>query len=781
MIFDFKKFFFSLIAQKYAWLRAALLISLILSCVLFLFSDSDLYRYFQANSVKTLEFQARNFLGYSPKINSKLKIFGLDDEAFSRLGRPEIYLEEWLSIIELIAQQNPKAILIDKVFYNTPRKNHQSLPEFGEKSTRTKVYTAGFFQSEALKYRPLQDLSKSPYLLKSVLNPKMKPQELSAAFTKNNSAYFYGHEPSLENLVTAVGHIHYENNQITPLILTAKKQIVRHLFTYAADTFNVDKDKLQIDDKNIPMYRHGHLVPNFPSLASLGEHTYSMNYLLDHLNEKTVPDFIQKGDVVLLIPYLYTGNTDMRGSPIGQIPGGYVHAALINSLLNNDWINYQEGNFLIIVIFIALGILINFVKNPFAITLTIFIGNFLLFFAGIASFSLYSTEVPWLLSSLSFSSQALITFIFKSWFDYKRHTFIRDALEGSVSEEELLAILKNPEKADFTPHERIVTVMFIDIVNFSPAAEKYEPEVVFNELKEIIKELSAAIHEHHGTIDRTLGDGLLCYFGGPFHSKSFNNHADQALQCSIVLQRQNNERMTNHHNKEFAHSLRIGINTTLCFMGDLGSGQRSDFTIVGAGVNLAKRLESACAPNMILISPSTLESLTGNYQNTKFKNKMIPIKHHTEEILVYEVDPFEDSRFINETRLHQNYYHPSQNTSSQIDLVDTETEFYLDDILAKLINIGQNEFTLIYSLDVFEEQQLVLRIKTSSPQKKQKLLQSGGDAILVNVLFADKKSDDVVYVTVRPHSLTSSQMKLLTKNLSRWHRQNNRILRRFVS
>ncbi len=87
--------------------------------------------------------------------------------------------------------------------------------------------------------------------------------------------------------------------------------------------------------------------------------------------------------------------------------------------------------------------------------------------------------------------------------------------------------------------------------------------------------------------------------------------------------------------------MRIGIHTASVFLGDLGSGERIDFTAVGNGVNYAKRMEQACDLYSILFSSTTKDLIAGLSLNGQgLRKKMISIKHHTNQIEAYEYDPF---------------------------------------------------------------------------------------------------------------------------------------------
>jgi class 3 adenylate cyclase len=184
--------------------------------------------------------------------------------------------------------------------------------------------------------------------------------------------------------------------------------------------------------------------------------------------------------------------------------------------------------------------------------------------------------------------------------------------------------------------------MFIDIVGFSLSSENMAPRDAFTNLKAILMRISEIVHEHGGIIDKTLGDGLLAYFGYRFDSDETNsNHPEAALRCAIKIQEQMlEESLLAARASSPIYPLRIGLNTASCFLGDLGSGRRIEFTVVGNGVNFAKRLESACRVFCVMIGSTTYELVKGlPWSEGIFARKVMKIKHHSDLRDAVEVNP----------------------------------------------------------------------------------------------------------------------------------------------
>lgn len=203
-----------------------------------------------------------------------------------------------------------------------------------------------------------------------------------------------------------------------------------------------------------------------------------------------------------------------------------------------------------------------------------------------------------------------------------------------------------------TGGEEIVTVMFIDVASFSLIAQEQSPREVFASLKSLLTILSDTVVKHGGKIDRTIGDGMLCFFSSK-HDTRGHNHVDRAIGCALAIQRASLQRtMDSKRSDHPIFPLRIGINTASVYFGNLGDQPKMDITLIGNGVNFAKRLEDACDHYSIMLSKTTLD-LSSQYNMTTpcIRKRHVPIKHHQELVEAVECDPFHGSPDLRELAL----------------------------------------------------------------------------------------------------------------------------------
>ena len=194
-----------------------------------------------------------------------------------------------------------------------------------------------------------------------------------------------------------------------------------------------------------------------------------------------------------------------------------------------------------------------------------------------------------------------------------------------------------------TPSVSYVSIMFIDIVGYTIAARGRKPDESFQFLKDTLGFIGKIVHQYGGVIDKSLGDGCLCFFGYDISDKEVVGHETTAVACALEIQR----KMVDYINSISAETkdifpLRIGINSAAVCIGNMGDEHRVDFTLHGDGVSMAKRFESACEPFKVTIGQSTYQALDEDMRSSeKFYQRLIPIKNANNLTESYECNPFE--------------------------------------------------------------------------------------------------------------------------------------------
>ena len=156
---------------------------------------------------------------------------------------------------------------------------------------------------------------------------------------------------------------------------------------------------------------------------------------------------------------------------------------------------------------------------------------------------------------------------------------------------------------DVTIHteRKKLTIFFSDIKDFTATTERLQPEQITSLLNEYFTEMSNIALKHGGTIDKFVGDAILIFFGDP-ESKGEAEDAKACLRMAADMQHRLAELNVKWRNEgvENPFRVRMGINTGYCNVGNFGSADRMDYTIIGAEANLAARLQSIAEPGHIV-------------------------------------------------------------------------------------------------------------------------------------------------------------------------------------
>tara|TARA_B100000927_G_scaffold219686_1_gene179708 strand:- start:1882 stop:3177 length:1296 start_codon:yes stop_codon:yes gene_type:complete len=152
-----------------------------------------------------------------------------------------------------------------------------------------------------------------------------------------------------------------------------------------------------------------------------------------------------------------------------------------------------------------------------------------------------------------------------------------------------------------------LTVFFSDIKGFTDLSDSLDPDLLAEIINDYLSAMTDIALKYGGTIDKFIGDAILVFFGDP-ESDGLKKDASKCLSMAIAMQNKVAELDRNwREDRGIVEGLkvRMGISTGYCTVGNFGSVQRVDYTVLGSAVNLASRLESICQPKKILVAPET--------------------------------------------------------------------------------------------------------------------------------------------------------------------------------
>lgn len=196
-------------------------------------------------------------------------------------------------------------------------------------------------------------------------------------------------------------------------------------------------------------------------------------------------------------------------------------------------------------------------------------------------------------------------------------------------------IMENPIGLAMAGDRKVITLLFADIAGFTTLSEALSPEIVVPVLQEHLKDMTKAIFDHEGTLDKYLGDGIMAFWGAPEHQE---NHADLALSAAAHMLNALDSANAGRRKKgiEPLH-MRIGLHTGEAVVGNIGSELFIDYTAIGDNVNTASRIEgvSKYFGTRITISDACINALCGQLPDNLFKLGRVAVKGKKEPLLLY--------------------------------------------------------------------------------------------------------------------------------------------------
>ncbi len=210
---------------------------------------------------------------------------------------------------------------------------------------------------------------------------------------------------------------------------------------------------------------------------------------------------------------------------------------------------------------------------------------------------------------------------------------LRRVLGRSVDPQVMERLLSNPDM-DFLKGERQeLTVLYSDIRGSTRLAECTEPELLVGFINDYLGKMSSLILKYEGTLDKFVGDEVMALFGAPFPQA---DHALRAVRVALEMQIGHQDVVERWQGRGVdAAPIGIGIATGELIVGEMGSSQRTDYTVIGRAANLGARICSAAQPGQVLISQATYEQVIGRVDAKPIRG--LEFKGVSGEVIVYEV------------------------------------------------------------------------------------------------------------------------------------------------
>lgn len=384
--------------------------------------------------------------------------------------------------------------------------------------------------------------------------------------------------------------------------------------------------------REIPLDNYGEMLVNHCG----GFETFKYIPYCDILDGKIDKEELK--DKIVLLGFAASGLFDRHATPFSPtLPGIETVANNINTCLNSDFISYPRSwsGFLSIII---VGCILTFFLPKLSpwkstiLTLSVFALWSIIcvyYFIGKQVWIEYIPSAFLIfLSYISITSWRFIT-------EEKEKKWLKKAFGQYLSPVVINEIMKNPDSLVLGGKRQEITVLFSDIRGFTTISEACTPEEVVALLNEYLTKMTEIVFKYEGTLDKFIGDAVMAFWNAPIPQE---DHAQRAVFCAIEMM----DELAILQDKWRAENrpiidIGLGINTGEMIIGNMGSIDKMDYTVIGDNVNLGARLESLNKEfkTHIIISEATYRLVQGTVEvkdlgTTNVKGKTKPVE-------IYEV------------------------------------------------------------------------------------------------------------------------------------------------
>lgn len=449
--------------------------------------------------------------------------------------------------------------------------------------------------------------------------------------------------PDNDGVIRKLSPIFRHNKTFYPSvgIKAAMKYKNINSLAYKNNTLILGDITIPLDKTNSEVYLQWY-KPSKQNVNFITHKTYSASDILDSYNKMKkgekppIPQEEFKDKIIIVGATAYALN-DIKKTPIGvDYPGLEIQATFIDNIINNDFMKKTSLALNLIVLAVLVILTVQTAKQlPIIYSLLTLITIILGWFYIAKNIFFANGYIIDVITPLSFVLLAYsLTFVYKYFLAGRSRNNLKNVMSKYISKSVMKDVLKN-ETAELGGKRAYVSVLFADIRQFTSISEVYTPEEVSSLLNEYFSLIAPIIDKYNGTLNKFMGDAVMAIFGAPIEDE---NHAKNAVLCAeeILLEVKKLNYKWKISNKP---EIRIGvaINTGYVFIGNIGSKDRMEFTVIGDSVNIASRIESLnrVYNTSFLISSSTYEKVKDIVNTIKIRD--VSIKGRISSVTIHEV------------------------------------------------------------------------------------------------------------------------------------------------
>jgi adenylate cyclase len=578
----------------------------------------------------SLRFDDVNFNMNEKKPNDSIVFIAIDEKSVNNVGR---WPWDRAVVAEGLARLHEAKVVIFDMVFSEPT-NDASDSSLGEAIAETNAICGFFLREHATQELTIdqqdsladseetEDLRAKKFefpfadYLEVNVDLVREGCSLQAAFsTVRDADYLFRHYP----IAFKYKELTYPSLGTQSLRLSLDKPIVKA----SEESVSIGTQEIFLDHKG------------FTRLNYYPEESYNVLSFYDLISDKIDPELLR--DKYIILGITEAGVEDVRATPIGAVPGPLLHYTFLSNFLDDDLlVSYDNLAMLFALIFLLVPLLLHLVIKKIISRAVIYTIVTVLFI--VLAKLLYIHLNIWLgtfYPLLFLLSSILLSEAYAFMNQEEESKFIQGAFSSYLSPILLDKLKDTPELLHLHGETKEMTIFFSDIRGFTSFSEVMTPEALVTLLNRYFTPMAHIVRENEGMLDKYIGDAIMAFFNAPI---DVENHAKKA--CTAAIEMIEHLAILNvalQAEGTPAIEIGIGLNTDSVIVGNMGSDDRFNYTVIGNGVNLASRVEGLNKNyrTSILITENTYRQLDETYLCRKLEAVKVKGKH--EAVVLYEL------------------------------------------------------------------------------------------------------------------------------------------------
>jgi len=574
-------------------------------------------------------------------------IIDIDGRSESELGRFQQWPRSYYSdMIRYLAESGAALIGVDIIVVKDLRNTAADRELVRTVNEAGNVFNALYFEREdSISWR--YKMTNAPEEFEWQRFAQMLPEDVRDHFVNEDrigNEFF-----ALLNAGLSVGHVNFKPDADG---VVRKIHLYSNFLDYSYPSLAFDMfttltgtDSMTFAlGENVRLFSEGNLVREIPvdengnMWINWSGNFQTFRYIsyYDVLKQRVDGQYFQ--NKIVLIGTSLPGLFDLRSTPFNPtFPGVEIHANILYTLLSGNFVSKMSGIesvLLSLILGVVIGIIIALLSPLWSV-----IGLILTGVIHVLTVYIYYLEANFWIPVVDPLLTLILTFgliyIYKYYTEEKGKRFIKETFSHFVTQSVVDELLDNPDKIKLGGEKKECTVFFSDVAGFTTIAEQLTPEALVRLLNEYLTEMTNIVFKHDGMLDKYEGDAIMAVFGAPI---SHGNHALKACATAIEMQEQlvKLRDLWGKQGRPQLHA-RCGLNSGQMVVGNMGSENRFDYTVMGDAVNLGSRLESANKQyrTTIMIGENTYQKAKDGIIVRELD--LLRVKGKTEPVKVYEL------------------------------------------------------------------------------------------------------------------------------------------------